>query len=164
MVGRSRIRASFALLGTRPGSEIRRPGPSPPAPPRNLPGTCSRTLRNTTLPNNTDRPLNTTRWPCGHSSSPSSPKPMSPMQSISGGRCPSMRTTTDKSQAEQLGDAADPPRQHLPELVPLPGDGPRSMDQVSAVLPVAPAARRVGVRGQPVGIDSAASQVNAAAS
>jgi hypothetical protein len=38
------------------------------------------------------------------------------------------------------------------------------MDQVSAVLPVAPAARRVGVRGQPVGIDSAASQVNAAAS
>jgi hypothetical protein len=37
MVGRSRIRASFALLGKRSESEIRRPGPSPPAPPRNLP-------------------------------------------------------------------------------------------------------------------------------
>jgi hypothetical protein len=43
-----------------------------------------------------------------------------------------MRTTTGRFQAEQLWDAADLPRQHLPELFPLPGDGPRSMDQVSA--------------------------------
>jgi hypothetical protein len=36
--------ASFALLGRMPKTDIRRLGPLPSAPPRNLPGTCSRTL------------------------------------------------------------------------------------------------------------------------
>jgi hypothetical protein len=87
---------------SRHWTAVRGPGSGPlglplPAPSRNPPGTCSRMLRSTTLRSNSDQPLTTMRWPCGHFGFPSTPKPTSSTRSISSGPSPSMKTTIGRA-------------------------------------------------------------------
>jgi hypothetical protein len=71
---------------------------------------------------------------------------MSSTQLISGGRCPSMRTTTGRFRGEQLWDAADLSCRHLPELVSLRGMDPIYGSGSQATGSRSPSTGRNGVR------------------
>jgi hypothetical protein len=75
----------FPMLGRMLGTDILRPGPSPSSAAIQPSWNCSRTLPSLTLPSDSDRLLNTPRWPYDHFNPP---KPDVVDASIRGGPCP----------------------------------------------------------------------------